>query len=161
MKQVLRFHNSASWMGALLVLAAVLALAACDNDIDITGPEIPIIPPPAGVVWVAGTLTATSEGGACLEARLLYDGTSIGRSYCKGDGEGENCAELKLQGFKEKRAGHHTLELRVERQSPAEVVYRAELELRSTPSGQPYQRLGPATEALREGQSVSFVFDVP
>ncbi len=158
MKQTLRFRNPAPWTGALLVLAAALALAACDNDVDITGPDIPDFTPPAGAVWVAGTLTATSEGG-CLEARLLYDGTSISRAFCQGDGE--NCAEIKLQGFKEKRSGRHTLEIRVERQSPAEVVYRAQLELRSAPSGPPYQRLGPATAALREGESVSFEVDIP
>ncbi len=155
MKQALKIRNPAPWMGALLVLAAAIALVACDGDVDITAPPIPVIPP-AGTVWVAGTLTSTSEGGSCLEARILYDGQVIGRNSCEKSSAGDSCSEIKLQGFKEASAGRHTIELQVLRQSPAEVVYRAEVELRSGPFRPPFQTLGPISQALREGESVTF-----
>ncbi len=160
MKQAMKFRNPAPRMGALLVLAAALALAACDSDVNITGPDIPVIPPPHGSVWVSATLTSISEGGSCLEARLFYDGKSIGRSYCKSEG-GDDCAEMELNGFTEETAGHHTLEVQVVRQSAAEVVYTAQAELRDGPHRPAYQSLGPASEALRQGESVSFEFDLP
>ena len=143
MKQALRFRNPAPWMGALLVVAAVLALAACDSDVNFTGPQIPEIPPAnADTVWVAATLTSTSDGGSCLEARLLYDGKHIGQNNCKNDGDGKSCAEMELAGYTDKSAGRHTLEIQVLRQSPAEVVYRAKAELRNGAFGPAFQWRG-------------------
>ncbi len=159
MKQALKIRNPAPWMGALLVLAAAMVLVACDGDVDITAPPIPVIPP-VDSVWVAATLTSTSEGGSCLEARILYDGAHIGRNSCNKSSAGDSCAEMELTGFTERIAGRHTVELQVLRQSPAEVVYRAEVELRNDRFGPPFQNLGPTSRELREGESVTFEFDM-
>ncbi len=161
MKQALKSRNPAPWLGALLVLAAALSLAACDHDIDITAPDIPGPTPVIGSVWVAGTLSTTSEGGSCLEARLIYDGKVIGRSYCKADAAG-SCAEMELAGFTEESPGRHTLELQVVRQAPGEVVYTAQAELRLGGPHRPlFQSLGPTSKMLHEGESVTFTFDIP
>ncbi len=155
MRQASKFRKPAPWMGALLALAAALALAACDSNIDITGPDFPDIQG----VWVNATLASTSEGGSLLEARLLFDGRHIARNNCD-NAAGNSCAVMNLTGFATRTAGRHTLELQVLRQSPAEVVYRADVELRSSRSGSPFQRLGPTSEALREGESVTFEIDI-
>ena len=162
MKQASRkIRTPAYWMGALLVLAAAMALGACDNDVNFTGPRIPVIPTGDDAVWVSGTLTSITEGGSCFEARILYDGQHIGRNSCEKTSNGNSCSVMRLAGYKEKTAGRHTVELQVLRQSPAEVVYRAELELRDGRLGPLFQSPGPTRKALREGESVTFEFDVP
>lgn len=158
--QILR--KPAPWMGALLVLAASLALVACDNDTNITGPQLPELPLGnafADSVWVTATLTA--EGGGCTEARLFYDGQQIGVKYDVCGLAGKGCGEMKVQGFKEERAGRHTIEVRVIRQTSEEVTYRVAAEVSGTAGGPAQIRLGPVSRTLREGDSVTFEIDLP
>ena len=162
MKPLQNLRKPAPWMGALLVLAASLALVACDNDMNITGPRLPDLPPAnafADSVWVTATLTA--ENGGCSEARLYYDGQQIGVKYDLCGLGDKSCGELKVQGFKEERAGQHTIEVRVIRQTSEEVTYRVAAEVSGTPNGPAQIRLGPVTRTLREGDSVTFEIDMP
>ncbi len=128
MKQTQRF-SSMPWPGALLALAAMLTLAACDSDVNVTGPRFPEVPriDTPDSIWVAGTL-ATADG-YCYEARLLYDGREIDHGFCRAGGD---CSEMKLAGFAPEGGGRHTVELQVLRQEPpgSALVYRASAELK-------------------------------
>ncbi len=157
MKQAMKFRNPAPALGALLVLTAALALFACDSDVDITGPQPPELPP-GTVIYLTGTLI--SEDGSCLEARLLYNGKHVGRNSCQS-GPGRDCTEMRLAGYSDKGSGLHTVELQVLRQDPAAVIYKAELEVRDRPFGPLELSLGPTRETLREGEGVTFEFELP
>lgn len=156
MSQFQRPRKTAPWMGAVLVLAVSLALVACDNDMNITGPDIP---PIGNGVWVTATLN--SEEGGCTGARLLYDGQHIGVNYDACGLDSGSCGELMVQGFKEESAGRHTIEVLVLSQTSAEVTYRVAAEVRSRAGGPVLFRLGPVSRTLREGESVTFEIDIP
>jgi len=145
-------------MGAVLVLAASLALVACDNDMNITGPDFPDPIPFDNSVWVTVTLTPKSSGG-CTEARLFYDGQRIGVNHGLCGLGTTGCSELKVQGFKEEGPGTHTIEVEVVRQTEEEVTYRVAAEVSGSPDGAPERRLGTVRRTLREGDRVSFEFD--
>ncbi len=161
MKQALKLRNRAPWLGALLVLTAALALAACDSDVNVTGPQLPDLPPVPQVtntIWVHATLS--SVDGHCLEFRLLYDHREIAHSVCR---VGSDCAEMQLAGFAPEGSGRHTVELQVVRQEPPDgaVVYRAAVELAGGSLASPGLTLGPTNRTLRAGESVAFEFDMP
>lgn len=145
-----------------LILAVALALAACDNDIEITAPQIPTSNP--GVFtsseWVqtlhiSGTLSAAQ--GSCLEATILFDGQEIvgARTACFTP---DGCATLELRGraFSVNR-GQHTIAFRVLRQSPQVVEYQAAGNVLVELSHLSYDMpLGPAQATLGSGESVIF-----
>ena len=151
----LKIRNRAPWLGAVFVLLASLALVGCDNDMNITGPELP----EWDSVWVSATLTA-HEGGA-TEARLYYDGQQIGVKYDVCGLAARGCGDLKVQGFKEESPGLHTIEVRVMKQTAAEVTYRVAVEVRDSPGGPVKIRPAPVTRTLREGDSVTFEVNLP
>lgn len=146
----------------VLILALALLLGACDNDVDVTGPELPDWTPlPADFqsFRVFGTLTA--EEGSCQEATILYDGRELAfaRATCERP---SGCAELGLYaGSVAVRPGHHTIALRVLRQSPDAVRYLAEAELLiETLDGREERRsLGTRRVTLEAGQSAVFGVD--
>ena len=161
MKLMIRgLREPAPWLGAVLVLAAALALVACDNDMNITGPDLPGPGPIHNSVWVTGTLTPQSSGG-CNEAWLYYDGRRIGIQHELCGLGTTGCRELKVQGFKEESPGPHTLEVEVVHQTGEEVRYLVAAEVSDRPNGAPTLRLGPVSRTLREGDRVSFTFDAP
>ena len=132
-----------------------LALVACDNDVDITGPE----PPEFEAVWVTATLSAWRGGST--EARLLYDGKHIGFNHDVCDPEGRSCGELKVTGYTEKSSGRHTIEVQVMDQPSTEVTWQVAAEVRYQSGGQAEIRLGPVSRTLREGDSVTFEIEIP
>ena len=158
MKQALKYRYRATLPGALLTLIATLALAACDSDVNVTGPQIPDLPPVANTIWVHATLS--SDDGHCLELRLLYDHREIAHSVCR---VGRDCTEMQLAGFAPEGRGRHTVELQIVRQQPADgtVAYRATVELAGGPIASPGLTLGPANRTLRAGESMVFEFDIP
>ena len=144
----------------LLALAAALALAACDNDLNITGPRFPESPRlqvPGQNIWVTGTLTP--EDGYCYEAILRYDGQEIAHDFCRAGGD---CDEMELSGLAPEGGGHHTVELHVLRQEPpgSELLYTAAVVLRGDPLDSPIS-LGPTRQVLRAGDSLVFELDLP
>ncbi len=158
MKPFQNHPKSAPWMGALLILAASLALVACDNDMNITGPQVPEFLP-ANSVSVTATLTG--EGGGCTEARLFYDGRQIGVKYDVCGLDGRSCGKLEVKGFAAAGAGRHTIEVKVMRQTSDEVTYRVTAEVSGTPGRPTHHRLGPVSRTLREGDSVTFEVEMP
>ncbi len=162
MKSFQRLRKPAPWMGAILVLAASLALVACDNDMNITGPQLPEFPPAnayGNSVWVTASLTP--ESGGCTEARLFYDGQQIGVKHDVCGLADKGCGELEVQGFKEETPGRHTIEVQVIHQTAEEVRYRVAAEVTDSPGGPVRYRLGPVRRTLREGDSVTFEIDIP
>ncbi len=155
MRQFQRLRKPAPWIGAVLVLAASLALVACDNDVNFTGPDPPVV----DAVWVSATLN--SEEGGCTGARLLYDGKHIGVNYDACGADGRSCGELTVTGFTDETAGRHTIEVLVLGQTSAEVTYQVAAEVRDRPGGPAQFRLGPVSRTLREGESVTFEVDIP
>ena len=162
MKPFRRLRATAPWAGALLVLMASLALGACDNDVKITGPQLPDFDPDntfGGSTWVTATLTP--EQGGCTEARLLFDGKQIGVKYDVCGLEGKGCGELKVQGFTSEEPGWHTIEVQVMHQTSAEVTYRVAVEVSDKPGGPVQVRPAPVSRTLGEGDSVAFEVELP
>ncbi len=158
MKSLQRLRKPAPWLGAVLVLAASLTLVACDNDLNVTGPEFPDPTPFAESVWITATLTPEGPGG-CTQAKLFYDGQRIGIKHEVCGLGTTGCGELRIRGFKEEIPGLHVIEVEVVHQTGEEVTYRVAAEVSDTPHGAPKVRLGPVSRTLREGDRVSFEFE--
>ncbi len=114
-----RNHRHRPWGPLPAILAFGLALAACDNHLNV-GPTAPLLPTePANVgmlktVEIEGVLT--SERGSCLKATILFNGQEIpgARARCQSD---QGCGELLLAGVVRAPAGHHSITLQVLRQA--------------------------------------------
>lgn len=160
MKRATFSRRSASRALQVVLCAAVLTLAACDNDVNFS-PTAPDWPPvtPVGErsLQISGSLTA--EPGSCLEATILFDGVELAgaRSVCPEPG---GCATLTLTAVTSSSSGWHTISFQVLDQSAAAVEYLAQGEVLVTRDGLGLggvrMGLGPELATLRPGESVSF-----
>jgi len=152
--------RSASRALQVVLWAAVLILAACDNDVNFS-PTAPDWPPvtPVGErsLQISGSLTA--ERGSCLEATILFDGVELAgaRSVCPNP---SGCATQTLSAVTQSSSGRHTISFQVLDQSAAAVEYLAQGEVLVTRNalglGGVRIGLGPELATLRPGESVSF-----
>jgi hypothetical protein len=144
----------------LPLLALALTSAACgDLNIDWTTPT-PAWPSgsAAGIrnLHITGTLTA--EQGACVEARILFDGTEIPGSTVECADAG-GCTRLELTGVTTSESGRHVISLQVLRQPLETTVYVGEVKIQLTRDGLPFQVAispQPTRATLRAGESVTF-----
>jgi hypothetical protein len=153
----------------VLVLAATLAVVACDNDV-IFNPATPTFSDlttfpnitstgQGRSLEILGSLTA--EQGSCFEATILYDGEELAgaRAVCP---HGSRCAKLELTADARSISGHHTISFQVLSQSPEAVDYVAKGSVLVSREGIPMVRtidLEPTRATLRSGESVTFEVD--
>ncbi len=140
-----------------MLLAAALTSAACESDVNITGPEFPTLTPQWQSFQISGTLTAAQA--SCLEATILYDGQELpgARAVC---GKARGCKKLHLQAVSiGATPGPHTIAFRVLRQSAPAVEYEAEGLVVAELGEAPPKILGPVHKTLEEGQGVTFDFN--
>jgi len=162
MKQV-RFpsKNGRRALRALVGVAALTGLA-CDNSMNFspTAPDWSDWPTSAAGtrnLQISGTLEI--EGGACLEATVLYDGRELrgARSRCP---QSPGCARLELEASTPSETGRHTISFQVLRQSQEVLDYVAEGTVRVSREGVALggvaMSLGPKPARLEAGEAVSF-----
>ena len=139
----------------VMLLAATLALGACDHDIDITAPRIPDPTPGPDNRTLEISVNLTALDGSCVEATLLWDGVELPGAHrsCA-----EGCTRLDLTASTPRSEGVHTLEVQVLRQSPAAVDYMVagDVVIAGGPRLGFSMPLGPTHQTLRVGESVSY-----
>ncbi len=144
----------------LVMVAASLALVACDNSVDFS-PTPPVVPPfpPIGDrnLQISGSLSA--GGGACFVATILFDGVELpgGRTDCP---DADGCAKLDLAATTSAGAGTHTISFLVLGQSRGLVDYEARGKVVVTRGGLNFRGrtiyLEPRSASLRPGESVTY-----
>ena len=151
----------------LAMLLAAAALAACDNQINVspTVTAFPDFPSPVDALRtleISGTLVA--EEGSCKKATILFDGLEIqgARTRCE---DPNGCAEMALSGVISAFAGHHTITFQVLRQSQDIDTYLAlgEVEISRLDLNLPDPveiELGPTRAPLGPGEGVTFDIDL-
>ena len=154
-------HRPAPRAALLPILAAVMVLAACDDDIELTAPPNPAPTQSwTSSEWsetyqISGSLSAVH--GSCLEATILFDGQELpsARAVCDAPG-GCDRLELSATAYPSTR-GHHTIAFQVLRQSPSVVEYLAQGNVFVDLNHYDYDvRLGPTRKTLGAGESVTF-----
>jgi len=151
----------------VLLAASILGagLAACDNQINVSGPTFPEFDPQIEPLWtlsISGTLV--SDGASCVRATILFDGQEIqgARTRCDQDG---GCAELELSGSVAALEGQHTITFQVLRQEAEQDTYlaygqvsadRADLNFNSDV----LVNLEHRRESLQQGEGVTYEFDL-
>lgn len=156
------FYRDAAWRrGGLAILAAALVAASC-GDVDVN-PAAPSEALPSGAVGIRTlqvTASLAAEQGACLEARVLYDGMAVpGSTIVCPDSSG--CARLDFNVTTTSTSGRHTLSLQVVRQSLDRATYVADVHIQLTREGLPFRlpiSPDPIRAALRAGERVDFEF---
>lgn len=161
MKQLSNRRRHPSALLAMLLLG--LALAACDNEINVspTAVTFPDFSSPVEALrtlHISGTLAA--ERGSCIKAMILFDGSEINGTRVRCP-DSEGCSELDLAGEISAFAGHHTITFKVLRQSAETDDYLATgaVEVSRLDLNLPDPvviELQPTRASLREGEGVTF-----
>ena len=145
--------------GLLVLMAAAVALACGDVSFDLTRPLFPI-DTSTGIglrtLEITGSLTAAH--GTCFEATVLYDGVELegSRIVCSA---AEGCSRLDLSAVTDTESGRHTISFQVIRQSRDAIDYRAQLRIRISREGLPFELFltpDPIRALMVAGEVVTF-----
>ncbi len=159
------YSVSGSRWGLLpLLLVAICALTACDNDLIVspTVTGIDISPGPIESVAVIANLSTAEP--VCQEATLLYDGQELdgARATCVEASNG--CSELQLDAIAPAEPGSHTIGIEVLRQKRATATYEISGEVLVSRSGIPplvVLTLEPRVRELQVGDRVTYEIYIP